>query len=479
MKKHRYLLSSISFVIIAGGLYFFLQPNLSFIRHACFMESIDTEFGIHQNYRDKKCLLKQRHSLLPHLRRQYIPFSYQVPNDLHVRLDLLQQPSNSVGQLRKDAEKTQARLASFLNDFSNSHPDVHVHIPLIKPLATINHLLVSRWEGDASRITDYARATLAFPTIEKMYEGLEEIKESGLIVLSVVDSFKTPCLGGYRDITIIFRDFVNGHIGEIQLNTHKIMDFKMGLGTELFHIIRQLMAIPKVEKRPLTESESICLDTLFAIEKQGYDTAYRASYEDPKLESSQKLMAIYTGSFDPPTKAHKEIILKSLEKGQFDQFIVYVNQFGKKKYKASVEDRKKMLEIMLKDHLDKVAITIQTQGDKRTDFRKLRGLQSQLTLVVGEDSYQKRLLLPSIQLAECDRLFVIPRNAKSKILAHESSPDLEVIPLEKEIFISSTAAREKLFKGELPKNELEPLVLNYVLSKGLYSKGEMNGCAAQ
>lgn len=448
----------------AGGI-FLLKPNPNFIGHASFVENLDLEFGVQRDFGDTTSLLKQKQTLLPHLRRQYTRFSYSIPSDLHKRETLLQQPSNSIALLRKNAEDTQARLANYLRDFKSSHNEVRLFIPNTKPLSTVEHLLVTRWEGDASRITDYARATVAFPSLAEMYQGLEEIKKSGLMILNIEDHFQSPCLGGYRDITLVFRDFANGHLGEIQLSTHKVMEFKAGLGTELFHVIRELMGVAALENRTLSECEKTCLETLYALEKKGYDLALQEQNED-----SKRKVAIYSGSFDPPTRAHKEIVLQALDLGKFERLTVYVNQFGKKKYKASIEDRKKMLEIMLADYSDKVSIAVQSHGDKRTDFRKLRGVNNHLTLIIGEDSYQKRLQLPPLQIAECDELFIIPRSPDSNMSFDLPQSGVTVIPIRSAALISSTNARAKLSQGERPEEEIEAGVLSYILANNLYAK---------
>lgn len=205
---------------------------------------------------------------------------YSVPGensgqDAKQRKVLLQQQTSDLSKLLNDAAQTQSRLRDFLTEFAKNYPTSRLYIPAIKGNETIQNLLKTRWNGDASMITDYARATISFPTVEMMYQGLEDLQKSGLLILQVTDNFLTPCLGGYRDITIIFRDLENAHLAEMQFNIHTIMDFKNGLGTSLFHVIRALQSIPVLEKRPLTKEEQICLDMLFEKERLGYDAALR------------------------------------------------------------------------------------------------------------------------------------------------------------------------------------------------------------
>jgi len=64
--------------------------------------------------------------------------------------------------------------------------------------------------------------------------------------------------------------------------------------------------------------------------------------------------AIYSGSFDPITKGHQDVIKKSLE--LVDKVIVVVVGNVNKKYWFNLEERKKMIEIVMKDYSDKIEI---------------------------------------------------------------------------------------------------------------------------
>lgn len=55
---------------------------------------------------------------------------------------------------------------------------------------------------------------------------------------------------------------------------------------------------------------------------------------------------IYWGTFDPPTRAHQQVILQAFSTG-IDRLFVVVNNHGHKKYTASIEDRVAMLKLIL------------------------------------------------------------------------------------------------------------------------------------
>ena len=259
------------------GLIFFMKPNGKYLSHALCVSDIDSEYDLIQYKHDREGLLWQEQELLPHLRRGYYRYRYNMKpgESFSKRKSFLQQRSFDLTKLLEEAAQTQLRLSCFLMDFSNKHPNSRVYIPAIKGMKTIQDLLQTRWDGDASMITDYARATISFPSLKMMYQSLEDLKKTGIIILQIKDNFLVPCLGGYRDVTIVFRDFVNGHLGEIQFNIHSIMEFKNGLGTDLFHVIRTIQAIPLLENRPLSQEEEICLNWLFEKERNGYEEALK------------------------------------------------------------------------------------------------------------------------------------------------------------------------------------------------------------
>lgn len=276
MKKKYYLLLGGGFtVFLLLGSAYLLKPNRSYLNHVAYIANLDSGYCLIQHKQSHESLLKQKQELLPHLRSGYCRYHFDTAPEKKSfkRTAFLQQKSANLSKLLKDAAQTQSRLSCFLTEFAKNHPDSRLYIPAIKSMGTIQNLLESRWGADASMITDYSRATISFPTLESMYQGLEDLKESGLIILQITDNFATPCLGGYRDINVVFRDFANGHLGEIQCNIHTIMEFKNGLGTALFHVIRSLLSIPALENRPLSANEQLCLDWLFERERIGYDAA--------------------------------------------------------------------------------------------------------------------------------------------------------------------------------------------------------------
>jgi ADP-ribose pyrophosphatase YjhB (NUDIX family) len=186
----------------------------------------------------------------------------------------LRQPFSDVPTLTEEAEKTQERLIAFLNNVERKRIVID---PGIKGQKTIDQLLQTRWNGDASRITDYARATLGVDTIKDVYDCINAFKQSSLEIVAITDNFVNPTPENYRDINIVFKDEVNSMLGEVQINIMHLITYKNSEGHDLFDEIRNLKANAKIERRELTNEEQALLHYLTERSRKGYDTAFDES----------------------------------------------------------------------------------------------------------------------------------------------------------------------------------------------------------
>ena len=184
------------------------------------------------------------------------------------------QKTNDLFCLLEDAQETQVRLINFLETVPGKSV---VLDPGVKGLKTINQLLQTRWDGDAARITDYARATVGVDTIFHVYQCLDVIKSSVLEIISIQDNFLSPYPEYYRDINVVFRDRVNGHLGEVQINTLPILDYKNTEGHHLFDQIRNIRAKVYLEGRVFLLEENQAIEQLTRESALGYNKAFADS----------------------------------------------------------------------------------------------------------------------------------------------------------------------------------------------------------
>ena len=189
--------------------------------------------------------------------------------------------------------------------------------------------------------------------------------------------------------------------------------------------------------------------------------------ECASLTKNTRLIGVYSGSFDPPTLAHYKIILEGIKKHSFDKLFLYVNRYGKKSYKASLIERKKMLEIMFSQHKDLISVVFQNNNDKRIDYRNIRG-DCMLALIIGEDSYLKRLKLPYEQQILADKIIIIPRTSIFTDLQSTLRSNDEIMWVPGIDEISSTKVRKQLKSREFSDIHLNKKTLKYILKNNLY-----------
>jgi 8-oxo-dGTP pyrophosphatase MutT (NUDIX family) len=174
----------------------------------------------------------------------------------------------------EQAEETQCYIVASLQAISSEIEGSTIIDSGTKELKTINQLLQTRWNNDPSRITDYARATIVVITVSDVYHCLDALYQSPLQILEVQDNFFTPYPENYRDLSIVIKDPQNSHIGEIQINTYAMVEFKNCLGHKMFDQIRNIKAHVCLENRTFTEEELGIINSLTKSSKEGYNQAF-------------------------------------------------------------------------------------------------------------------------------------------------------------------------------------------------------------
>jgi len=192
--------------------------------------------------------------------------------------------------LLADAHDSQKRLITFLNKLKVKYNNAVVIDPGIKQMPTIDQLLKTRCNNDASKITDYTRATIGVENLYQVYRCLEDIKASNLLVVSVRDNFFQPSPEMYRDLNIVFRDSVNNHLGEIQINTLPLLAFKKEKGHELFDKIRKIKFNAHQEDRSLSKDENLIIKECITESVLGYNNAFGGSM---KLDNKTLRVGVY------------------------------------------------------------------------------------------------------------------------------------------------------------------------------------------
>ncbi len=173
---------------------------------------------------------------------------------------------------------------------------------------------------------------------------------------------------------------------------------------------------------------------------------------------------IYSGTFDPPTKAHNAIIRSAIKNLGLEKLYIFVNKNGQKEYKCSSAERVMMLKLMLADLQDKVVIIAQSSDHKFLDYLMIKNIVNERIInITGEDSYKRRLLMLPENRTDFDYTVIIPRKIGYKDDKIELEDNAYYLPIDDTfnfISTSSTEVRQKLAKKSYENIELTPCVLN-------------------
>ena len=97
----------------------------------------------------------------------------------------------------------------------------------VKSQARAEEKIALELNGDVTRITDLARATIIANDVESLVEVYEAVSREADVV-KVKNKFKSPADSGYRDLNLLVRLPKTNIIAEVQLHLKAIADVKSG-----------------------------------------------------------------------------------------------------------------------------------------------------------------------------------------------------------------------------------------------------------
>lgn len=177
-------------------------------------------------------------------------------------------------------------------------------------------------------------------------------------------------------------------------------------------------------------------------------------------------IGFYSGSFDPPTIAHKAIIDTALDRYKLDKIYVLVNKWSGKNYKASIHERMRMMELMMAERKSAVGIAAVYDDEKNIFRGQIAESEkpSRMFVFLGQDSFDS---LPDAVRKESGLTFVVvPRPGGKSDLSRE--PGVEIMDIKGISDISSTKVRASALSEQIDDSLLDPAVVRYIAGKGLY-----------
>jgi len=187
-------------------------------------------------------------------------------------------------------------------------------------------------------------------------------------------------------------------------------------------------------------------------------------------------IAIYGGTFDPPTFAHLLIIEQIQKNMDFDEFyIIPCNLPNNDKINITNNaDRYNMLKIALSDHpnvkiddreLKRGTISYTIDTLKSFDYEN-----NELFLIMGDDEFNSFENWKNFEeIANIARIVcIISRDTPSIDMLNKYNP--YIYELNPKTLISSSLIRNMISKGESVKYLLPDKVIEYIKKRNLYTK---------
>lgn len=186
----------------------------------------------------------------------------------------------------------------------------------------------------------------------------------------------------------------------------------------------------------------------------------------PAAAQPGKEIGVYSGSFDPPTRAHLAIMETALRQYDLRRLYVLINFSSGKMLKASLREREEMLRLMTGKIAGRLVFLPVISPDEKFVIEK-RILQAEgagrLFAFIGEDSYAK---LPVPRPAGPEPVWVvIPRGGGNGVREADGVRILRVPGIGS---ISSSAARKSVSEGDADSAPVTPGIKNYIRENGLY-----------
>lgn len=134
--------------------------------------------------------------------------------------------------------------------------------------------------GDPSGLMDIARSSIAYPTVDAVYQSLQYLILHGYDVVRMKDRAFDPLDSGFWDIHLNLRTS-NHHIIELQLHLSEILRYCRGEGHKKYEQARSIEAAAFREGRLLTPEERVTIDRLNCEQKQFYRAAFQRGQAGP------------------------------------------------------------------------------------------------------------------------------------------------------------------------------------------------------
>ncbi|MEI6858186.1 MAG: RelA/SpoT domain-containing protein [Shewanella sp.] len=161
--------------------------------------------------------------------------------------------STDFDALYSQAQIAQTELTQILKQISTVN-QIEIQVPAIKSYSRAREKVSSKLAGDASLLTDLARASIITSNIHDLVTAYEALTNQAQII-KVKNRFASPKDSGYRDLNVLIRLPKSKMIAEIQLHLSEIANIKNGAEHQVYEQVQSIEMTAMEESRGLNDFE--------------------------------------------------------------------------------------------------------------------------------------------------------------------------------------------------------------------------------
>lgn len=164
------------------------------------------------------------------------------------------QKSSDLDTLYSQAQPAQNELNLIISKLTHN-TSLTASLTPIKTYKRALNKIATKFDGDASQLTDLARASIVANNIQDLMHAYQTLSEQTEL-LQVKNRFAFPKQSGYRDLNALIKLPQTKMLVEVQLHLNNIARIKNGSEHDNYKEVQGIMAAANIEKRDLCDAET-------------------------------------------------------------------------------------------------------------------------------------------------------------------------------------------------------------------------------
>lgn len=206
-------------------------------------------------------------------------FSQKSYNDIEQLINLSNQHSASAQQDTQDLDALMARapqaqqeLIALLNHINHASQTSSI-IPATKSYQRAAQKVQLKFNGDASQLTDIARASVVANDVNSLLTSYQLLRQSTNVV-QLKNRFAEPKTSGYRDLNVLVKLPQSQMVVEVQFHLNDIAEIKSGPEHQVYEKTQAIELQAKKQRRALNDLERASIAKLRQDSHKQYHKAW-------------------------------------------------------------------------------------------------------------------------------------------------------------------------------------------------------------